>query len=501
MSTFMIDTDSVNAVKSAIDSVVSQMESIGSGVGSYDTSCQDGFDFASARNAIVNNIEACGIKMKNTATVIDKVVSSHTRLQQSLVFGTTNEQNVSSSNGSRGNGGYYSSGGYSGYSGYSSGGYSSDGGFSSFTATALANAGLDENLNPITDYSSYTKQDSDYDDSKDTYTPDYDDVVKDVTTSISSIGSGIADVENLETEAKSFFEDSNIEYNEAGYAVMGGLLVIACDSSIGNIGDLVKINLSDGRVIDCIVGDNSLEEGELRFYVNETWSEENTNNITFGADEISSITNYGAEGVDVYLDTVDVPKVGEHTSDIELLDDEWTVVSTKVSVEDYLDVVKENKITQDSDVSKYGGSCLSVSYTHASNLYNGKTDDVVDDGNYKYAEEFNSFYSDDKDETLKVIYSQILRGKPVIMQVNGNEDGSNRHFVTVVGFRKSVSDPSQLTEKDLLIIDPWDGNVERMDQDGSRFMTTGKQCGEEYTGYYLRCLKTIEEEEKEETDG
>ena len=96
---------------------------------------------------------------------------------------------------------------------------------------------------------------------------------------------------------------------------------------------------------------------------------------------------------------------------------------------------------------------------------------------------------DSKEATLTTIYKEITAGKPVVLQVNGNKSGTSRHFVTVVGFKEGVNSASELKEEDLLIYDSWDGKVERMDTSSSRFMTTGKQTGKTYSGYYLRILK------------
>ena len=94
---------------------------------------------------------------------------------------------------------------------------------------------------------------------------------------------------------------------------------------------------------------------------------------------------------------------------------------------------------------------------------------------------------DNKSEALKKIYSEIRNGNPVVLQVNGNTQGTVRHFVTVVGYNNNVKSASELTEKDLLIVDSWDGQLERMDTSTSRFMTTGAQCHKtKYSGYYLR---------------
>ena len=87
-----------------------------------------------------------------------------------------------------------------------------------------------------------------------------------------------------------------------------------------------------------------------------------------------------------------------------------------------------------------------------------------------------------------MVYNQIVEGKPVIMQVNGNSSGTVRHFVTVVGVKSDVKKDT-ISESDLLILDSWDGKLESMDTEYSRFMTTGKETNKDYSGYYLRILK------------
>ena len=238
----------------------------------------------------------------------------------------------------------------------------------------------------------------------------------------------------------------------------------------------------------CVVGQNIETTGEIHFIVNDSWKSDNTSNTTNGLlEKINKVYNYG---VGAAISTADLPKVGEHTTSLSTLEDEWTVVKTQLSVEDYEKLVASKRITQNSDTDKYGDYCLAFSYVHAYDMYKGDTTDTAADaGNYKHSGAFESFYSDSKAETLAKIYSEIVNGRPVVMQVNGSTDGSSRHFVTCVGFRKSVTDLAALTEKDLLILDSWDGKVERMDQTKSRFMTTGKQTGKTYTGYYLRTLK------------
>ena len=176
--------------------------------------------------------------------------------------------------------------------------------------------------------------------------------------------------------------------------------------------------------------------------------------------------------------------------DMSLLGCDWKVVNTALSVSEYATDAYNRGIRQNSNSERYGDLCLAFSYVHASNLYNGSTGDNAESAyNWNHAGEFTDYFCDDKQQTLGVVYEQISEGKPVVMQVNGNKSGTSRHFVTVVGIKNSVQNAASVTEDDLLILDSWDCNLERMDTETSRFMTTGSQTNKSYSGYYLRLLK------------
>ena len=51
MSVFMLECESVSEVGSSLSSLVSKISEISSSVNGYDTSCEDGFDFASAKSS------------------------------------------------------------------------------------------------------------------------------------------------------------------------------------------------------------------------------------------------------------------------------------------------------------------------------------------------------------------------------------------------------------------------------------------------------------------
>lgn len=130
--------------------------------------------------------------------------------------------------------------------------------------------------------------------------------------------------------------------------------------------------------------------------------------------------------------------------------------------------------------------CLSFAYSYGQWIdnstntpKNGTAGDYPDAGAY-------TAKTGSKEEMLSIIKEQLDEGNPVVLQVNGNKAGTSRHYVTVVGYRSDAG--STLEERDLLIIDTYDGKIEGMGDNGSRFMITGAACHKKYSGYqvYIR---------------
>ena len=71
MSIFMLETDALASASSTISSLVSQVENLASNVSGYDTSCEDGFNFDSARSVIAQNIEEA--RSAVTSMMSDKI--------------------------------------------------------------------------------------------------------------------------------------------------------------------------------------------------------------------------------------------------------------------------------------------------------------------------------------------------------------------------------------------------------------------------------------------
>ena len=184
------------------------------------------------------------------------------------------------------------------------------------------------------------------------------------------------------------------------------------------------------------------------------------------------------------------PKLNNKITTWNTLGSDWIVANTTFSVKDYANYAYQKGIRQDSNSGRYGDLCLAFSYVHASNMMTGSTADNAESAfNWKYSGDFKDYFSNSKQQTLTTIYNEIVEGKPVVLQVNGNKEGTHRHFVTVVGFNKNVNSAETIRESDLLIYDSWDGKIETMNTSSSRFMTTGAQTGKTYSGYYLRLLK------------
>lgn len=198
--------------------------------------------------------------------------------------------------------------------------------------------------------------------------------------------------------------------------------------------------------------------------------------------------------VEVDEDTWDKLLYGDNVEKVDLSDVEdvggtWVVAKTQQDIKSYATYIDEESVRQNANTAKWGDKCLSFAEAHTYDLYNNTKTNGEDASRY-VRNGYRDFMSDDKQVVLSKVYDEIKSGKPVVLQVNGNTSGTSRHFVTVVGFKEGVISGATLKESDLLIIDSWDGKIERMDTSKSRFMTSGAQCNNGYTGYRVRVLKT-----------
>ena len=485
MAVFMLETDSATGTSTQVTSLSSQLESVASNVEGYDTSAEE-FDFAGPKGVLAASIKACATKMKNTSNFIESVVSSHTSFQNAVKFETAEEKaarEAAEKKAKSGNSNTSSSGNYSNSGSYNSsnGGHSSSsssgpGSSSSSSSSSTPEAKTEPKTTPETEPKT---------------TPETEPKTTPETTPESAIIKEKEITEKVEKLSEKDFKDTelsgaskkifdNAEYNEEGYATFNGMLIISCASTFGAIGDIIEFTLKDGSKVKCIIGtiDDNLK-GEVVFAVNDKFNKDNEKNITNNlVDNIDKIVNK-APGQ---------PALGVYTKDYESGENKLTIADTKGDLDKYLEGIKD-KLVQNIDKEKYKDKDLSFAETHAYGLFSGKTDDTIETASsYKKSGFFTSFKSDSLDETLNKIYTEISNGRPVVAQISENAAGTVGHYVTIVGFNKEVTNPSKLTEKDLIILDSADGTIKPMDGETNK-LVTAKQTHNGKDGYTLRVLK------------
>ena len=269
MSIFMLETESATSAATSIDGLTKTVTQLASDVSSYDTSSEDSeitSAFDAAKSTIASNLDACAIKIANTSGYINTAVSSHTSLQESMKFMSSEEKAAADaakaaekSTGGSSTGGSYSGGGYTGGGG---------GGYYSTPATPT----------PVSPSTSPEE------------TP------TDIKEKINEILHKIAATASLSDVGKKLFESEDLDYNAAGYATIGGMFVIACSKAYGKVGDEIEFTLKDGQKFKCIIGqiDDSLD-GKLQFFVNDKWKEDGKENFQKEiGDYVSKIQNLGA---------------------------------------------------------------------------------------------------------------------------------------------------------------------------------------------------------------
>ena len=79
---------------------------------------------------------------------------------------------------------------------------------------------------------------------------------------------------------------------------------------------------------------------------------------------------------------------------------------------------------------------------------------------WRYGGYYKDYFYETKEEVLGVIYDQINAGKVLYIQVQGS---TGRHFVTAIGYKRSVYKKSDMKESDVLYIEVGDGKIHPMD--------------------------------------
>lgn len=331
MAVFMLETEALTSASSAISSLASQVNDVSSSINGYDTSCEDGFDFAGAKSVLASNVEACSTKITNTAAILENVVSAHTELQSSMKFdgsnnysssSSTSTNGSSSSSGSSSSGGNYSGagtsgGGYSGggsYSGGSSsyGGGDYSGGYSGAAVSGIAVSDLvtekvkDSNNDKVKEITgdASSKDEKETDKNKETNDSELTGILEEkVTTELKDVNYAYINSDKVTDKSKELFNDATFNYDSnTGYALVDGKYVIACDSTVGEVGDIIKFTQEDGTIVECVVGTNTVTDASknvINFIVDkENWANKTPMSISENLiNNTTTITNAGQYNV------------------------------------------------------------------------------------------------------------------------------------------------------------------------------------------------------------
>ena len=336
MAVFMLETEALTSASSAISSLASQVNDVSSSINGYDTSCEDGFDFAGAKSVLASNVEACSTKITNTAAILENVVSAHTELQSSMKFdgsnnysssSSTSTNGSSSSSGSSSSGGNYSGGGTSG-GGYSGGGYSGggsysggsssygggdySGGYSGAAVSGIAVSDLvtekvkDSNNDKVKEITgdASSKDEKETDKNKETNDSELTGILEEkVTTELKDVNYAYINSDKVTDKSKELFNDATFNYDSnTGYALVDGKYVIACDSTVGEVGDMIKFTQEDGTIVECVVGTNTVTDASknvINFIVDkENWANKTPMSISENLiNNTTTITNAGQYNV------------------------------------------------------------------------------------------------------------------------------------------------------------------------------------------------------------
>ena len=238
----------------------------------YSVDNSDGFDFAGAKKVIVSNLSNCASRMGITASIISSVVSEHTSLQSSLSFEkylnpepekTADEAAPSSSSPGSSSGGSRRSSGRS---------YSRPSGASSALASGIITETKVEKEEPVEQQIVETQS----------------------VTEVKKVGYAVIDEKGLTEESKKVLKDSEGKDN---LIMIGDRYVIACDSSYAKVGDVIRYTGKDGKVVECVVGINTVTKANknsvyLLAENNQFTSVESTKMITDSSTKVENLGNY-----------------------------------------------------------------------------------------------------------------------------------------------------------------------------------------------------------------
>lgn len=192
------------------------------------------------------------------------------------------------------------------------------------------------------------------------------------------------------------------------------------------------------------------------------------NGINFEIDD----TIFGTSGtVDKKYEML-IKDYGDKLLTVDYNGREYYVTNTAISLNDFVDYINKNNMYQNKGFM--GNRCNNLAQIYAYDMIVGSYHSKESYPNNDIETRMKRNETTDKNEALKKIYEEVSSGRPVAIQTTQRTPGL-RHFVTVVGFDKSVTSYSDLTPDKLLVLDNVDAKVQLLSDRNRELYDNGKE--------------------------
>ena len=230
---FLLETDSVSSSANEIGNIATSVADIAHKVSGYAVEDTDGFNFSGAKRQLASCINTCAERVKNTGAIMNNGISIHTELQNSLTLenylNPKTEEDKKSDDAGRGPGGPTTNRRHK-----------TDDGASGLTeGTIIESPIIDQEQEDKKHFEELKKiigKNKEYSTKKLAY-------ANIVTGSLSSVSKKVL---------------ATMDTNTDGYARIANRYVIACPATVGLVGEVLRFTSSDGRIVECVVGVNTV---------------------------------------------------------------------------------------------------------------------------------------------------------------------------------------------------------------------------------------------------
>ena len=175
----------------------------------------------------------------------------------------------------------------------------------------------------------------------------------------------------------------------------------------------------------------------------------------------------------------------------------FNVTNTSIKLDDYGAYIQKKGLYQKAGL--LGGRCDMLSDYYAMDMLSGKytsRSNMADHiGGASYY--INKTVRDENVEPImQYTYEELSKGHPVVLQVTQKRSNEGlRHFVTVVGYKSSVSSYADLTPENMLVIDCYDGKIQTLNErNRNYFNQNGKYYAKAPTDVFLAKINKDKQE-------